>query len=121
MPVAVGGERTQQPIPQHGVILTGSDHPGGPGDGVVWRHPGPHHGLAMTSTIDGQPGTPSPRPTRRTVLRGLAFGGATVAVAGTGLLSYRVYDSAVLDPGGGPAHDPWRGWRDVPGPSRRPW
>ncbi|WP_344415457.1 Acg family FMN-binding oxidoreductase [Pseudonocardia ailaonensis] len=70
----------------------------------------------MTSTIDGPPESRSPGISRRSALRGLALGGATVAVAGTGLLSYRVYDSAVLDPGGGPAHEPWREWRDIPGP-----
>lgn len=68
-----------------------------------------------TETIDGQQ-EHRPGITRRSALRGLALGGATVAVAGTGLLSYRVYDSAVLDPDGGPARDPWRTWRDVPGP-----
>ena len=78
----------------------------------------------MTPPVTNQtPGTrgadldPPPRRTsRRNVLRGLGLGAATVAVAGTGLLSYRVYDSGVLDPAGGPAHDPWRDWRSVPGP-----
>ena len=32
------------------------------------------------------------------------------------MLSDRAYDTAVLDPGGGPAHAPWRDWRDLPGP-----
>ncbi|MBN9110220.1 MAG: hypothetical protein J0I34_15730 [Pseudonocardia sp.] len=64
----------------------------------------------MPSTLD------EPRPvTRRSLLRGIGLGAATVAVAGTGLLGYRVYDSGVLDPGGGPAHEPWRDWRDIPG------
>ena len=40
----------------------------------------------------------------------------TLLVAGTGALSYRVYDQAVLDPDGGRAFDPWRTWRDDRGP-----
>ena len=36
--------------------------------------------------------------TRRSILRGLGIGSATAVVAGTALLSYRVYDTAVLDP-----------------------
>ena len=59
---------------------------------------------------------PPPTPTRRTVLRALGAGGATVVVAGTGALSYRVFDTAVLDPGSGEAYEPWRQWRDTPGP-----
>ena len=53
---------------------------------------------------------------RRGLLRMLGLGGATVLVAGTGALSYRVYDTAVLDPGGGPAFEPWTRWRELPGP-----
>lgn len=76
----------------------------------------------MTSTVDGQAtrppdGTePGRRLMRRSVVRGLGLGGATLAVAGSGLLSYRAYDAGVLDPGGGSAREPWRHWRDVPGP-----
>ena len=55
-------------------------------------------------------------PTRVSRQRVLVWGAATAVVAGTGLLSYRAYDVAVLDPGGGPAHAPWREWRDGPGP-----
>jgi hypothetical protein len=62
------------------------------------------------------PPPPPPTPTRRTVLRALGAGGAVLAVAGLGGLSYRVYDTAVLAPNRGAAHDPWREWRDVPGP-----
>jgi hypothetical protein len=53
---------------------------------------------------------------RRSVLKALAVGGATAVVAGTGALSYRVFDTAVLDPGGGQAYDPWQHWHDDPGP-----
>src|SRR6478609_2693673 len=53
---------------------------------------------------------------RRNVLRAFGLGAATVVVAGTGALSYRVFDTAVLDPGGGTAYEPWRQWRDNPGP-----
>ncbi|MET0864348.1 MAG: hypothetical protein ABWZ98_08420 [Nakamurella sp.] len=53
---------------------------------------------------------------RRNVLRAIGLGAATVVVAGTGLLSYRVFDTAVLDPSGGDAYQPWQQWRDTPGP-----
>ena len=53
---------------------------------------------------------------RRGVLRGVGLGGATALVAGTGLLSYRVYDTAALNPGSGVAYDAWRVWRKLPGP-----
>ena len=52
---------------------------------------------------------------RRSVLRAAGLAGATLVVAGTGALSYRVYDQAVLDPDGGRAFDPWRTWRDEGG------
>jgi hypothetical protein len=32
------------------------------------------------------------------------------------VLSYRVYDSAALNPGDGRAYDPWAQWREMPGP-----
>lgn len=76
----------------------------------------------MTSTTDPSPPQgdtelPSPpRITRRAVVRGLGWGGAALAVGATGALGYRTYDTAVLDPAGGPAHEPWRQWREVPGP-----
>ncbi|MEP6796913.1 MAG: hypothetical protein ABI890_02140 [Lapillicoccus sp.] len=71
-----------------------------------------------TPTSDpGTTGSPgSARPSRRHVLRAFGLGGVTVVVAGTGALSYRVFDSAALSPGGGHAYDPWQQWRDVPGP-----
>jgi hypothetical protein len=53
---------------------------------------------------------------RRGLLRTMGLGGATVLVGGTGVLSYRVYDSAALNPGSGPAYDPWTQWREIPGP-----
>ena len=53
---------------------------------------------------------------RRNVLRAFGLGAATVVVAGTGALSYRVFDTAVLDPGSGRAYEPWQQWRDTPGP-----
>jgi hypothetical protein len=53
---------------------------------------------------------------RRQVLKTIAVGGATAVVAGTGALSYRVFDTAVLDPGAGRAYDPWQHWQDDPGP-----
>jgi hypothetical protein len=56
-----------------------------------------------------------PRLNRRDLLRALGVGGATVVVAGTGALSYRVYDTAALNPGSGDAYDPWQHWRDTPG------
>ena len=53
---------------------------------------------------------------RRNVLRAFGLGAATVVVAGTGALSYRVFDTAVLDPGSGRAYEPWQQWRDTRGP-----
>jgi hypothetical protein len=53
---------------------------------------------------------------RRSVLKAAGVSGATVVVAGTGILSYRVFDTQVLDAGGGHAFDAWRHWRDTPGP-----
>jgi len=50
---------------------------------------------------------------RRSMLKGIAAAGTTVVVAGTGVLSYRVYDQAVLDPNHGRAFDPWRHWEDT--------
>ncbi|MEP6980470.1 MAG: hypothetical protein ABJA16_06860 [Nakamurella sp.] len=53
---------------------------------------------------------------RRSVLRGVGVGTATILVAGSGVLSYRVFDNGVLDPGSGGPYDPWSHWRDDPGP-----
>lgn len=66
---------------------------------------------------DGSAGTapPSGWP-RRKMLRALGLGAATVVVAGAGALSYRVFDTGVLDPGGGDAYAAWHTWQDTPGP-----
>jgi len=70
-----------------------------------------------TTPPAGEGGPPqSAGPSRRHVLRAFGIGGATVLVAGAGALSYRVYDSGALTPGGGHAYDPWRLWRESPGP-----
>lgn len=53
---------------------------------------------------------------RRSVLHVALAGGATVAVTGTGALSYRIFDTAVLDPHHGDAFDAWSSWRETPGP-----
>jgi hypothetical protein len=69
---------------------------------------------AATASPPGRRPRTNP-PTRRHVLRALALGGATMVVAGTGALGYRVYDTAALSPGRGDAYEPWQGWRDTPG------
>ncbi|MEY9966852.1 nitroreductase [Streptacidiphilus sp. MAP12-16] len=53
---------------------------------------------------------------RRGVLRGAGMGVLTIAVVGTGAVSYRAYDNQLLGPTGGRAFDAWRHWRDQPGP-----
>jgi hypothetical protein len=72
----------------------------------------------QASDIDQQPSlaTPSQEFSRRHILKAFGVGGASVVVAGTGVLSYRVYDTATLNPGSGRAYDPWQHWRDSPGP-----
>lgn len=52
---------------------------------------------------------------RRDVLKAVGLGAGTLVVAGTGVGSYRVFDSAALDPGSGHAYDPWQHWQDTPG------
>lgn len=52
---------------------------------------------------------------RREVLRGAGTGVLTIAVVGTGAVSYRAYDNQVLGPTGGKAFDAWRRWREEPG------
>jgi hypothetical protein len=52
---------------------------------------------------------------RRQTLKVLGTGGATVLVAGVGVGSYRMFDTAALNPGSGQAYDPWQNWRDTPG------
>jgi nitroreductase len=66
--------------------------------------------LSIDDTSVTEPGV-----SRRQMLRTLGVGGAIVMVAGTGGLSYRVYDTAALNPGSGDAYDPWRHWREIPG------
>jgi nitroreductase len=53
---------------------------------------------------------------RRSVLRAVGISGATILVAGTGVLSYRVFDNGVLDSGSGGPYDPWSQWRSDPTP-----
>jgi len=53
---------------------------------------------------------------RRSALKGIGVGAATMVVAGTGVLSYRVFDNGVLDAGSGRPYDAWSHWRDDPGP-----
>ena len=53
--------------------------------------------------------------TRQRLLKAFGIGAATVVVAGTGALSYRVHDSGPLSPGRGGAYDVWQHWRDAPG------
>lgn len=54
-------------------------------------------------------------PSRRSVLKGIGAGAVTVIVAGSGVLSYRVFDNGVLDAGSGKPYDAWSHWRDDPG------
>jgi len=53
---------------------------------------------------------------RRSVLKGVGVGGAAVLVAGTGVVSYRVFDNGVLDSGSGEPYDAWVRWREDAGP-----
>lgn len=78
---------------------------------------------SATTVLPASPGEPAGPParergaapvSRRSVVRGIGVGAATVVVAGAGALSYRVYDNGVLDPGAGAAYDPWSHWRDDP-------
>lgn len=73
----------------------------------------------MESVQDANPDEPgvSVRAlTRRKVLRGVGAGALGVAVAGTGALSYRAYDTKALGGDGGAAYEAWRQWRDDEGP-----
>lgn len=63
---------------------------------------------------------PTPEPTldagprlagRRSVLKGIGVAGVTLLVAGTGAISYRVYDNGVLDAGSGAPYEAWKQWR----------
>lgn len=72
------------------------------------------------SPIDPSSITPvlgdAPRVTRRSVLKGVGIGAATIVVAGTGVVGYRAYDNGVLDAGAGAPYDPWSHWNDDPSP-----
>ncbi|MDT7799032.1 MAG: hypothetical protein QOI78_2465 [Actinomycetota bacterium] len=59
---------------------------------------------------DGLP--PPAAPSRRSALKVLGVGGATVLVAATGVLSYRAFDNGVLDAGAGTPYDGWSQWQD---------
>ncbi|MBC8090944.1 MAG: hypothetical protein H7Y15_03200, partial [Pseudonocardia sp.] len=53
---------------------------------------------------------------RRSMLRLIGIGGATVVVAATGVAGYRVFDNGVLESGSGTPYDAWTRWRDDPSP-----
>ena len=98
--------------------LRGPDHPLGSapsaGSEPLGDPPGPAPDRAAVD-----PGADSRRRqpvSRRSVLRAVGLGGATVLVASTGLLSYRVYDNGVLSAGEGRPYEPWDSWRDDPSP-----
>ncbi len=66
--------------------------------------------------VEPQPSPSEHLLTRRSVLKTLGVGGATVLVAATGVVSYRVFDNGVLDSGSGSPYDPWSQWRADPSP-----
>lgn len=57
-----------------------------------------------------------PSLSRRSVLKRLGLGGATLLVAGSGAVSYRAFDNGVLEAGSGTPYDAWSQWREDPGP-----
>ncbi|MFI5588390.1 Acg family FMN-binding oxidoreductase [Amycolatopsis sp. NPDC051758] len=63
---------------------------------------------------DGSP--PPPVRTRRSALKVLGAGGATVLVAATGVVSYRAFDNGVLDAGSGAPYDAWSHWQEDDSP-----
>ena len=86
---------------------------GGVRDRVVRSHPRSREPPVMTLdlTTRNPPRRPpllqrDPSGPAAACSRAVGLGGATVVVAGTGALSYRVYDTAVLDPGSGTAYRP---------------
>lgn len=80
----------------------------------------------MTSTAH-RPGDPVDRRTtaptatgsdlsRRSLLASVGLAGVTVVVAGTGVVSYRVFDNGVLDAGSGTPYEAWDRWNTDPSP-----
>lgn len=59
---------------------------------------------------------PPPATSRRSALKVLGAGGATVLVAATGVVSYRAFDNGVLDAGSGAPYDAWSQWQDDDSP-----
>lgn len=55
---------------------------------------------------------------RRTVLRSVALGAATLLVLGDGLIAYRAYDQGVFGEGQGPAFLAVQDWKTYKGPVR---
>lgn len=74
-----------------------------------------HHSAAQPGTEPATGGVDGRGIPRRSLLRAVGLSGATIAVLGTAALSYRVFDTAALDPDRGDAFDPWRHWQQ-PGP-----
>jgi hypothetical protein len=71
---------------------------------------------AALRSADGNAAARGPRMPRRAVLKVLGTGTLTLVVAGTGVVAYRGFDNRVLGYDAGHAYDPWRYWRDDPGP-----
>ncbi len=59
---------------------------------------------------------PNPRLARRSFLRRVGIGAATVFVIADAGLAYRAYDEGVFSEGRGPAFDPLHRWPDLSGP-----
>jgi len=59
---------------------------------------------------------PNPGLARRSFLRRVGIGAATVFVIADAGLAYRAYDEGVFSEGHGPAYDPLRRWPDLSGP-----
>lgn len=77
--------------------------------------------MATPTLHDVEDVAPLPAPpravlSRRSALKMFGMGGATVLVAASGVISYRVFDNGVLDSGSGRPYDPWSTWRQDPSP-----